>query len=592
MNMALRKLFLFVCAAWLCAPLFAQQQAARRPWTERSIERAGSLIVQEGGRLKPLSTLANFTLLRLSGRRSYTDAQGVRRGAVEFLLDALYFPKEAAEAPVFLINDSAVVQTLELKLADKKKRDRYTFHELEPALPRLFALAHDYDALDPKQRSSVQGEVVLLAERVDAFLRLNRQETIALIPPDDGGSGEQALTWISPAFAFAALSRGETPSEARQRVFAALDAMANTRNQPQAFEARLDDLHEVLWSFAAVRAAADEVALEQRYYRINALGWGLGLFTFAFLAAAVSWIRPRWNWMHRACVVLCTCGTLALVLAIVLRCVIRARPPVSTLYETVLFITAVGAIVALCLEWFNRQRVAAAVAAFAGMVGLFIANGYETLDAKDTMPSLVAVLDTNFWLATHVTAITIGYSAGLLAALLGSVYVIAKALRLSRMTPEKFRALGGMVYGVLCFGLIFSTVGTILGGIWANESWGRFWGWDPKENGALLIVISQLAILHARLGGHLREAGVAVAAAAGGCVVAFSWWGVNLLGVGLHSYGFTSGIQSALTSYYGLQGSVVLLGLWAIRRDRRAARALLAGPAPKAEKPLGVRRAA
>jgi len=586
------RLLLLACAVWLCAPLLAAQQAARAPWTPRSIEAAGSLIVQEGGRLKPLSTLANFTLLRLSGRRSYTDAQGVRRGAVEFLLDVLYFPKQAAEAPVFLVNDSALLQTLELELPGKQKRDRYSFHELEPGLPRLFALAHDYGALDPKQRSSVQGELVLLAERVDAFLRLNRQESIALIPPDDGGSGEQAQTWLSPAFAFAALSRGETPSAARQRVFAALDAMANTRHEPRVFEARLEQLHEVLGGFAAVREASGSVELERFYYRINALGWSLGSFTIAFLVAAVGWIRPAWHWLHRSCVALCACGTLALVLAIVLRCLIRARPPVSTLYETVLFITAVGVIVALGLEWFNRQRLAASVAAFAGMLGLFIANGYETLDAKDTMPSLVAVLDTNFWLATHVTAITIGYSAGLLAALLGSVYVIAKALRLARVGPEQFRALGGMLYGVLCFGLIFSIVGTILGGIWANESWGRFWGWDPKENGALLIVISQLAILHGRLGGFLREAGVAVAAAAGGCVVAFSWWGVNLLGVGLHSYGFTSGIQSALSSYYGLQGGVVLLGLWAIRRDRRAARAVLAGPASGAAEPPRGRRAA
>ena len=306
---------------------------------------------------------------------------------------------------------------------------------------------------------------------------------------------------------------------------------------------------------------------------LGPLGWGVGLYTLAFLAVSLCWLRPRWNWLHRLAVALAAGGTLALIVAIVFRCVIRGRPPVSTLYETVLFVTAVGTSLALGLEWFNRQRVASSVAAFAGMVGLFIANGFETLDAQDTMPSLVAVLDTNFWLATHVTAITIGYSAGMLAALLGSVYVLAKIVQPARMTAEKFHSLGRMVYGVLCFGLIFSTVGTILGGIWANESWGRFWGWDPKENGALLIVISQLVILHARMGGYLREFGVAIAAAAGGCVVAFSWWGVNLLGVGLHSYGFTSGIQAALTTYYAVQGTLVLAGVLTLWRERLAKRA-------------------
>jgi cytochrome c biogenesis factor len=111
-------------------------------------------------------------------------------------------------------------------------------------------------------------------------------------------------------------------------------------------------------------------------------------------------------------------------------------------------------------------------------------------------------------------------------------------------------------------------VGTILGGIWANDSWGRFWGWDPKENGALLIVLSQLVILHARMGGYLREHGVCAAAALGGTVVAFSWFGVNLLGVGLHSYGFTQGISTALWTYYGIQWGIVGLGTIGWWRNR------------------------
>ena len=117
-----------------------------------------------------------------------------------------------------------------------------------------------------------------------------------------------------------------------------------------------------------------------------------------------------------------------------------------------------------------------------------------------------------------------------------------------------------MVYGVICFAATLSIVGTILGGIWANDSWGRFWGWDPKENGAPMIVIWPVAMLHARMAGWLRDKGFALAAAFGGNVIAFSWWGVNLLGVGLHSYGFTSGIHSALWTYYAIQWSIVGIG--------------------------------
>jgi ABC-type transport system involved in cytochrome c biogenesis permease subunit len=292
------------------------------------------------------------------------------------------------------------------------------------------------------------------------------------------------------------------------------------------------------------------------------------MFVLAFLLMAFLWLRPRNSLLYTGTFASVLVATLLLIGAITMRCLIRERPPVSTLYETVLFVTGVAAVLSLCLELVNRRRIAISAAAVFGVIGLFIAHKYEMLDKQDTMPALIAVLDTNFWLATHVTCITIGYSAGMLAALLASVYLLAKAVGWRRSDPGFYPALGQMVYGVLCFALIFSTVGTILGGIWANDSWGRFWGWDPKENGALLIVLSQLVILHARMGGYLREHGICMATAFGGTVIAFSWWGVNLLGVGLHSYGFTSGISAAVWSYYYIQWGIVGIGGLTWLRER------------------------
>jgi ABC-type transport system involved in cytochrome c biogenesis permease subunit len=153
------------------------------------------------------------------------------------------------------------------------------------------------------------------------------------------------------------------------------------------------------------------------------------------------------------------------------------------------------------------------------------------------MEMMRAVLDSNFWLATHVVTITVGYSATFLAGFLAILYLLRGVFTrtLDRATAE---ALGRMIYGIVCFATFFSLVGTVLGGIWADQSWGRFWGWDPKENGALLIVLWNAIILHARLGGFVRERGLAVLAIFGNIVTAWSWFGVNMLGVGLHSYGF------------------------------------------------------
>jgi len=155
----------------------------------------------------------------------------------------------------------------------------------------------------------------------------------------------------------------------------------------------------------------------------------------------------------------------------------------------------------------------------------------------DTMEMLRAVLDTNFWLSTHVVAITTGYASMFVAGLLAIIYILRGFFTRS-LSPELGKTLARMVYGIVCFSTLFSFVGTILGGIWADQSWGRFWGWDPKENGALLIVLWNAIILHARWGGLIRDRGLMAMAVFGNIVTSFSWFGVNMLGIGLHSYGF------------------------------------------------------
>jgi ABC-type transport system involved in cytochrome c biogenesis permease subunit len=181
---------------------------------------------------------------------------------------------------------------------------------------------------------------------------------------------------------------------------------------------------------------------------------------------------------------------------------------------------------------------------------------------------LQAVLDTNFWLATHVTTVTLGYASTFVAGLLGIAYVI-----LGVFTPmlrhrlgtgntgplDIGKALSKMIYAIVCFATLFSFIGTVLGGIWADQSWGRFWGWDPKENGALIIVLWNALILHARWGGYARERGLAVLSIVGNIVTSYSWFGVNMLGIGLHSYGFMDAAFKWLMLF--IVSQLVLIGL-------------------------------
>ena len=154
----------------------------------------------------------------------------------------------------------------------------------------------------------------------------------------------------------------------------------------------------------------------------------------------------------------------------------------------------------------------------------------------DTFIVLQAVLDTQFWLATHVVTITLGYAATYAAGAWGIVYILFAHV-FPLLDDDARRKVLRMLYGTLCFAIFFSFVGTVLGGLWADDSWGRFWGWDPKENGALMIVLWNALVLHARWGGLVKGRGLATLAIGGNIVTTWSYFGVNEFGVGLHAYG-------------------------------------------------------
>ena len=320
-----------------------------------------------------------------------------------------------------------------------------------------------------------------------------------------------------------------------------------------------------------MKRIAMEVSYFKRDYFLNALVW----FLLGTLCALAMWgigsgkTAKALSWATLGFTVI---GAAYCVIAIVIRCLIMSRPPVGNLYDTIIFIGATGVIFALLVEWMNRKRFALGLAPILGTALLILARRYEVGDAGDHLDPLVAVLDSNFWLATHVITITLGYSAGLLAAMLSCGYVLMRGLNLDAGNKDLRRSLSKAVYGCICLTVFLSLVGTVLGGIWANYSWGRFWGWDPKENGALMIVLWTLAILHARIGGLINEWGLHLASLFTACIVAFSWWHVNFLGVGLHNYGFTTG-KGTIWQFYAVMMCFVLFGALAMiveHYDKRA----------------------
>jgi ABC-type transport system involved in cytochrome c biogenesis permease subunit len=258
------------------------------------------------------------------------------------------------------------------------------------------------------------------------------------------------------------------------------------------------------------------------------------VYLLALLLACGYWLRFS-PWLrisaHRLLILAFVLHTLGLVF----RMCLEGRPPVTNLYSSAVFVGWGAVLLGIILERLYPEGIGTATAGCIGFITLIIAHNLAL--GGDTMEMMRAVLDTNVWLATHVVIINIGYAATALAGFLGLIYV-ARGFFTPALSEPSAKGLVQMTYGTTCFATLFTFVGTVLGGLWADQSWGRFWGWDPKENGALLIVLINAVILHARWGGFIQNRGLMGFAIFGNIVTAWSWFGTNMLGVGLHSYGF------------------------------------------------------
>ena len=302
--------------------------------------------------------------------------------------------------------------------------------------------------------------------------------------------------------------------------------------------------------------------VEARFNAAQPFYTAMLIYVVAFLLAVFSWLK--WPdelgraafWLVLVAFVLATAG-------IGVRMWLEGRPPVTNLYSSALFVGWVAVALCLVLEKLYRNAIGSVTAGVVGFSTLLIAHHLSL--GGDTLEMMRAVLDSNFWLATHVVTVTVGYAATFLAGFLAIIYVV-RGLFTKSLDQATADALARMVYGIVCFATLFSFIGTVLGGIWADQSWGRFWGWDPKENGALIIVLWNAIILHCRWGGLVKQRGLMMLAVFGNIVTSWSWFGVNMLGVGLHSYGFMQAAFYWLIAFVASQ--VLIIGLAALPRDR------------------------
>ena len=283
---------------------------------------------------------------------------------------------------------------------------------------------------------------------------------------------------------------------------------------------------------------------ETSYNKMNLFLISLIMYVISFLLIGINWMSSM-AIFRKISLISVIIGFASHAYGLILRIIIMQRPPVSTLYESIIFVSFILVLFALIFEFMQKDTIGILIAVIGGSLLHFVGLKYAA--EGDTLGMLVAVLNSNFWLAIHVTTITIGYGVSLVAGLMGHIYLVFSYFK--PKSKNELIKIFNNAYGLTLMGLFFTLFGTILGGIWADQSWGRFWGWDPKENGALLIVLWHLMVIHLRVSGMVKPIGYAFAISLVNIVVAIAWFGVNLLNVGLHSYGFTDNVATNLFTF-------------------------------------------
>lgn len=573
-----------------------QTKSPKAPEGGFDLYRFGQLPVLADGRAKPVDTLARHSMLAISGKQTWVDENEQRQPAVKWFLDMMVTPKVGAEERVIRIENLEVQELLGL---ERREGFRYSMNEVfdrehdfqhfnafleeaekASAIPgtdqsayqrKLLELKHKIDVihglLNAFTQPPIEGEGQELAMSV--INQMQRQKAIKqthpplAIPPMESDEAWEtyASGWLWNFVKEAVTKQTKNPySESWDRIFAAYE-----KREAGTFNSEVAQLQQRYEEKPLNEVNPSKVEFESYFNRSQPMTLAMGLYVTAFVIAAIGWLCLAFDWRvgyrlaGRTAFWLTVFTLIVHTLAVASRMYISGRPPVTNLYSSAVFIGWGCVVLGLILEVVFRLGLGIIISTVAGFSTLLIAWGLES-DGSDTFSVMQAVLDTQFWLATHVTCITLGYATTYLAGLIGTAYILLGVIT-PKLTPQLAKDLTRMNYGTLCFSIFFSFVGTVLGGLWADDSWGRFWGWDPKENGALMIVLWNALILHARWGGLVRERGLAVLAVIGNIIVSWSWFGVNALSVGLHTYGFDSRIFTLFCTLSLAHLPLIALGL-------------------------------
>ena len=521
----------------------------------------GLLAIQDGGRRKPVDTFAKETLIRITGRSTYTDKAGRTWRRNDFVLSALIETHDWKNEPMVLISTGQLVEQLGL---DKTRR-RFSFAQLTGST-ELQRLASEAQALKRAEKplTRAQQEALSVNDRLTLLSRVMDGRALLIVP----APANETDPWVEPA-----LTGSKYYSEAQVApVQTELQTVVNSYVQGDGFNLSraANQLRENLRALSPSIYPGDQpLRLEYFYNHFEAFYRAIWCYGIALVILIAAHFRRRGRVLQNIGVAVAMLGLVFQAAGIVMRCMIAGRPPVTNMYESIIWVSFAVSFFGMIFFIRYRALIYLLAALPVTLIALLLVHQMPIAMPSSIEP-LVPVLRDNFWLTIHVLTITLSYAAFALAMGFGHILLWRYA-----RNPAAARADAPMhfwLYRVLQLGVLLLAAGTILGGVWANYSWGRFWGWDPKETWALIALLCYILALHGRLAGWWTQFGLAVASVVCFLAVLMAWYGVNfVLGKGLHSYGFGIGGETHVAIFVALDLLFVGFAIWRYRSSASAA---------------------
>jgi cytochrome c-type biogenesis protein CcsB len=521
----------------------------------------GLLAIQDGGRRKPIDTFARETLIRISGRSTYTDKADRKWQPNDFVLSALLETRDWKNEPIVLVSFGKLKEQLGLDITQR----RFSFAQLSDSV-ELHRLANGAQALKRAEKplDRVQQEALAVTDRLTLLGNAMNGRALLIIPSPK----KEADAWLVPDPAAVATYYNETQFG---RALSELTKMmrAYVQGNELNFGSAARQLREALRALSpSVYPQERQLRLEYFYNHFDGFYRAIWCYGVALVILIAAHLRKRGRALQNVGVAIALVGLAFQAAGIVMRCMIAGRPPVTNMYESIIWVSFAVSVFGVIFFARYRTPIYLLAALPVTLVALLLVHQMP-IAMPSSIDPLVPVLRDNFWLTVHVLTITLSYAAFALAMGFGHILLWQYARNptaASADAPMHF-----WLYRVLQLGVLLLAAGTILGGVWANYSWGRFWGWDPKETWALVALLCYILTLHGRLAGWWSEFGLVVASVVCFLAVLMAWYGVNfVLGKGLHSYGFGIGGETYVATFVVLDLLFVAFAIWRYRTSRRA----------------------